>query len=360
MLDNNTIQSVLSAYPNNHRSREIYPLTHTGLSGTMYWKVDADAGTFCLRRWPCGIPSINQLQYIQAVLWHAVYEGFDIVPLPCETSDHKGFVSAFGSLWELLPWIAGSKDLPGSSKMHASVRSYSKTEPDKVVSAMITLAQFHEITSTFPLPNEPLGISAAVQRALFRWKEWIGRKIELLFKEIASTEDCVKDSLETELLHESRKIAAHFATLGGSGMMMFSRGSRLKVPIQPSIGNANRRHFLFDSNGVCGMIDFKEMGADSVAYDIATLLGSMVGNDPKLWCYGIKAYQSVRPLSCEEQYLAGVLDFAEMILSNLRWLDSYFLKKITFQPKQMSAILENLRWQNQRLDDYRSGTKRPG
>lgn len=464
-MDMKKVQKVLSAYPKDQRMGEVYPVSHpSGLSGAEHWKIDATAGVFCLRRWAQGQPhSLNRLQYIQAVLWHAVYEGFDLVPLPCETSDHKGFVFFENCFWELLPWMGGERDYPksfvkktatdpksplkngsesiplqrpvsesefrpmfGSKKtaknpdgevdytksakdakengftihkaeegkknslrhdsLHSveeimdtsggesektgspmnpesrcthceehSIIQYRKTDAVRIVSAMLTLAQFHEITSTFPLPNEPLGPSGAVCKRLEQWKKWVAGDITDLLGKLKAREKTIRNPREWEMIRDARSLLDHFLAIGVNGMRMYIRGSRIRVPIQPCIGNANRRHLLFDREGVCGILDFKNVGADSVALDIAMLLGSMAGNDSKLWTYGLKAYRTVRNLSEEEIYLTTLLDLAEMLLSGMEWLERLFLKNEKFRDEQIQAIQEQIHWQVSRLDEFRFG-----
>ena len=344
-MDFKAIRTVLSEYPEDHRIGKIYPHAYVaGLSGAEHWIVESAVGRFRLRCLPQNALTINRLQYIQAVLWHAVYEGFDMVPLPCETLEHKGFVEYGGTMWELLPWLDGK-----------IIGSHDPVSATHIVSAMMTLAQFHEATSTFPLPNEPHGWSEGIQGQLTRWKSWIGSDIHELTNRIRVRQKETKDLREMELIRESFVLLDHFLTFGGQAMAMFVRGSRLSVPIQPVIGNVNRRHLLFDADGVCGMVDFKELGADSVALDIASLLGSLAGNDPKLWSYGLKAYRSIRPLSDEELYLMTAFDFAEMVLSGLEWIKLVFLKDREFRSEQRQSILERIRWQTRRLNHYRFG-----
>ena len=344
-MDIKVPRTVLSEYPKDYRTGKVSPLFHSaGLSGAEYWMVEARGGNFYLRGQSQKTLSVNRLQYIQAVLWHAVYEGFDLVPLPLETCRHKGIVEYGGRLWELLPWLEGQK-----------IHSFEKVGSAQIVSAMLTLAQFHEVTSTFPLPNDPLGISSAIQRHFNRWKSWVGGNFHELVSRIRGRQQEMGDFQEMELIRESLVLLDHFQMFGGDAMTMFTRGGRLSVPIQPVIGNVNRRHLLFDEDGLCGMIDFKELGVDSISLDIASLLGSLAGNDPKLWSYGLKAYRSIRPISDEELYLMVAFDFAEMVLSGLEWLDLLFLRQREFRPEQKQAILERLRWQTSRLNQYRFG-----
>lgn len=369
-----TIEKVLEEYP-----EEFYPESirlweeRTGLSGVSLWRIECAAGTFALRRWPEKKPALDHLQYTQAVLWHAVYEGIDFVPLPLETKTHKGFVCRDACFWELLPWLGGEnirRDLPETSRKTdvtagktaknaaenvmasdtVTADAFRKRMSFRIAAAMIGLAQFHEATSTFPLPNEPLDRSPAVtylhrhrhrpakpahESPLDQWK--------------AASPGTVMDSGEQELTWRRLELEAHLSSFHEILRRMLEEASVLAVPIQPSIGNLHLRHLLYDVEGLSGIIDFKEMGADSVALDIAALLGSIAGNDEELWKYGLRAYGSIRQLSEEEICLIKVFDLAGMIHSSFRYLEAAELGANDFTPKQWETILDEIAWLNHRL-----------
>jgi Ser/Thr protein kinase RdoA (MazF antagonist) len=135
---------VLAAYPDDCRASQIEPLGSAGgFSGARFWRVSAPCGVLCLRRWPPEHPSPEQLQFIQAVLWHVVQEGFRLVPLPLSTRLHKGYVRLHGHLWELTPWMPGKADYR-AHPTHQKLRA-----------AMVALAEFHLAAATFPLPHPP-------------------------------------------------------------------------------------------------------------------------------------------------------------------------------------------------------------
>lgn len=359
-MNDHAIRTVLSNYSMNYHNCEVRSLGHvSGFSEAEHWKIDLPGASFCLRRWPktvCRAEEINRLEYIQAVLWYAVYEGFHVVPLPCETFEHKGYVFYDDSLWELLPWLKGTPcfyELSDDSSDFGSV-SGGTSRVSRTVSAMLTLAQFHEITSTFPLPNEPLDKSPFVQKRLDQWKKWIDGDMANLMNHIRTRQRKSDNLWELELAHESFILLDHFLTFGMQGITMLTRSSHLNVPIQPVIGNADRRHLLFEQDCVCGMLDFKKLSVDNVALDVASLLGSLAGNNPKLWKYGLKAYHSIRPLQQEELYLITVFDFAQMILTGLDLLEFYFLKRQSFlRPEQTRLLVSQIRWLTRRLDGYR-------
>ncbi|MGL6225733.1 MAG: hypothetical protein ACRC10_03795 [Thermoguttaceae bacterium] len=359
-----SMAQVLAEYPREFRAETVESLGHpSGLSGAEYWKVATPSGLFCLRRWKRGTPILNQLEFSQAVLWYLTFEGFDLVPLPCETVEHKGYVQHAGFIWELLPWIGGESDLAFNPNTLAvfSDEAFDRlftglpTESGRIVSAMQTLARLHELSSGFPLPNEAVGKSPAALNYLAIWREWIDGKIHTLIEQVKNGKKRAKSALEFELVRESQSLIERFFAFGSNGMLMLLRGSQLYVPIQPVLGNASRRHLRFDSSGVCGILDFKEMRADSVVRDVVSLLGSLAGSDLKLWICGLRAYQTIRQLQDEEIYLATVLDFADILLGGLSWLELIYLEKETYTTAQLGAIVGQLHWQLNRLPHLSTG-----
>ena len=77
---------------------------------------------------------------------------------------------------------------------------------------------------------------------------------------------------------------------------------------------------LFDGLQVSGLIDFGAMNYDTVATDVARLLGSLARNDLQVREEGLRAYTAVRPLNTVELELVECFDQANVILSPLNWL----------------------------------------
>ncbi len=130
---------VLAAYPDDCRPKSIRALGSAGgFSGARFWRIEAPSGTLCLRRWPKEYPSTQRLEFIQAVLWHVVREGFTLAPLPRETRSRKGYVRHGGHLWELAPWMPGEADFHEAPTL------------DRLQAAMHSLAEFHLAAASFP------------------------------------------------------------------------------------------------------------------------------------------------------------------------------------------------------------------
>jgi homoserine kinase type II len=106
------------------------------------------------------------------------------------------------------------------------------------------------------------------------------------------------------------------------------------VPLQPVIRDIWYEHVLYEGDAVSGIIDFGAMRIDSVATDIARLLGSMVEDDQDGWQAGLNAYQSVRRLSADELELVRVFDSSTVLLSGLNWLQWVFAERRQFSNRR--------------------------
>jgi len=90
--------------------------------------------------------------------------------------------------------------------------------------------------------------------------------------------------------------------------------------LQPCIRDIHSQHVLFHQSRVSGIIDFGAMNNDTVATDVARLLGSLAGDDQQSWQVGMAAYQDTRPLTEIEQRFVHCFDGANVLLSPLNWL----------------------------------------
>jgi len=340
-------QLVLSAYPDGFQTDAVTPLFPSAALGRCrYWKVETFEGTFCLRRWPKEQTNIERLQFIQAVLWHAVCEGIETVPLPLETRERKGIVCYDESFWELLPWI---DDAQGFFQVVFSVddteertwESFS-AEPFQIASAMLSLAQFHEATASFPLPDPPQSFSVGIQERLARCQTWVSGQLTTLRRTLEKFCALPQNDVEFRLARIGMEYLDLVVPLSGANMVLLRRAAHLPISVQPTIRNACFRHLRFDEDGVCGMIDFTELGVDTVSLDVATLLGSLAGEDSAAWDYGLKAYQSFRPLSNNERYLTVAFDDSQTFLEGLNYLEAVFLKEETFTTLQLAEIQRRL------------------
>jgi homoserine kinase type II len=103
------------------------------------------------------------------------------------------------------------------------------------------------------------------------------------------------------------------------------------VTQQPVIRDIWHDHVLFDSDEVGGIIDFGAMSVDTVAVDVARLLGSLVDGDEAAWSEGLRAYGELRPLSIAQRELLRTLDQTGVFAGGLVWLRWHYLEKRTFE-----------------------------
>ena len=134
-------REVLKAYPAECQPERVDALGGAGgFSGARFWRLHTPRGLLCLRRWPPEHPTVERLEFIQAVLWQVDQQGFDLAPLAIPALSRKGYVRHGGTLWELSPWLAGKADY----QAHPN--------PARLQAALRTLAAFHQATTDFPLP----------------------------------------------------------------------------------------------------------------------------------------------------------------------------------------------------------------
>ena len=143
--------------------------------------------------------------------------------------------------------------------------------------------------------------------------------------------------------------------------------SHQRFPLQICIKDIWHDHILFDGQRVGGIVDFGAMNIDTVASDLARLLGSLVGDSTVVpttfnadsgidggtggdgestdsWQLGLAAYHCVRPLSDGERRAVQVWDRANVLLSGLQWLSWVFIDGREFEnrPAIVSRCRDNL------------------
>jgi homoserine kinase type II len=121
-----------------------------------------------------------------------------------------------------------------------------------------------------------------------------------------------------------------------------------RVPLQVCLRDIWRPHVLFQGAAVTGIVDFGAMDVDSVAGDVARLLGSMAGG-AEAWQIGLAAYESIRPLGDDERSLVGAYDRSGVLLSALNWLRWLLVEGRTFPDE--SAVHGRLEELTERLTE---------
>ena len=83
------------------------------------------------------------------------------------------------------------------------------------------------------------------------------------------------------------------------------------------------------------------MRVETVATDVARLLGSLEGDNATGWQTGLAAYGSIRPLDDRELRLATAIDRGNVVLSGTLWLQWLSVEGRTFD--DVGAIATRIR-----------------
>jgi Ser/Thr protein kinase RdoA (MazF antagonist) len=287
----------------------------------MLWRLNSARGALCLRRWPAGYPTQEQLEFIQATLWHVDQEGFHRIPLPLETRHHHGFVRHDGHLWELTPWLPGAADY------------HQRPSPAKLHHALVALAKFHQAAATFPLPETgPTASPGLAQR--------FARLEDLLSGGLADLRSAIHPATWHELAPRGSRLIALAAKTAPKFLPILKSAARRCVTLQPCIRDIWQAHVLFVGDEVSGLVDFGSMRPENVAGDIARLLGSLAGDNWNDWQRGLAAYETVRPLSTDELALVAVFDRSTVLMGGLQWLEWIYLQGRLFSHR--GAVLARI------------------
>ena len=318
------VAAVLAEYPRRLRPLRVEALASAGgFSGAALWRVAAPAGLFCLRRWPPEHPSPDRLTYIHAVLRHVGGCGLAIVPVPRLTSQGRTFVQRNGRLWELAPWLPGQADYRQDPR------------PERLAAALQALARFHVAAACFP------GLDAAPRPSpgLVERREFLDR---LLRQEFAAIRLAVGRQPASPLVERARRLIDLFPKLATPIQSEMEAAVRSPLPLVPCLRDIWHDHVLFTGERVTGLVDFGALRPESVAGDVARLVGSLAGDDAAGWIGGIQAYQQVRPLGPAELRSLPAFDHSTVLLSGMNWLRWLFVEGRRF---------EKVAWVMARLDE---------
>ena len=307
--------TVLTAYPRLAPITAIHPLGGAGgFSGARFWRVGTLRGDFCLRRWPPEYPREEDLAFIHAVLRHVSHAGFAAAAVPIANSSGKTHLDHSGYLWEVAPWMPGQADF---NERPTELR---------LAAAMQCLAQFHQATEGFAeMSSRPPQPSPAVGRRRQILREWLTGRTRELEQALTRNPDWPEMTPRVEKL---LRLFPQWAPFVDEALAPFTE---MPVRLQPCIRDVWHDHLLFTGDMVTGLIDFGSMGLESVACDVARLLGSLAGSSPRLWRVGMDAYCRIRGLSSVELGLVPALDASAVLLGALNWAAWVMLEKRGFE-----------------------------
>jgi Ser/Thr protein kinase RdoA (MazF antagonist) len=278
-----------------------------GYSGARLWKYRAEAGQFVLRAWPATGPPRAHLEQVQH--WLAIASDLGFLPVPIPNRFGQALQAWHGRMWEIAPWLNGAPDCgrcPSSPRLRA---------------AFTALAAFHLRLATLGHRGHSPGLLARQQSI----RQLIAGGFDLLERACEQRRQSGHGPHDLAIRWNrlARRLAADVEARLGSAV------SR-ELFLQPCLRDARPEHFLFEGERLTGLVDFGAMGMETVAADLARLIGEWLEGDRSARRDALDAYQTVRPLVSVETALIEVFEASASILIGERWSRWHYLEDRTF------------------------------
>jgi Ser/Thr protein kinase RdoA (MazF antagonist) len=302
-----------------------------GFSGSRLWRLRTGQGMLCLRRWPAEYSDQSHLKWMHGVLAGVFKAGFRLIPIPLETVTGQSFVLHDGFLWQLEPWLRGeAEDGPPPFRGASAAR---------VVAAMTALGEFHRAVAVDPANHLPDAAAPGMLKRLALLEALRGGGMDRLIAAAAAN-----GANWPELANRASGVFEVFHPIAPRMAELLRQTVGWMVPVRPCIRDIHRQHVLFDGDRVAGIVDFGAMQPDSVAADIARLLGSLAMDNADLWQAGLRAYQQVNVLTQWERLLVELYDQSGVLLSGIHWLQWVFIEGRQFEnrPAVLARVEEIL------------------
>ena len=314
-----------------------------GFSGARLWHVTNGKGPYCLRRWPEGTNPVR-VKSINSVLGLA---DLSYVPCPALTNSFETAVAHAGYVWTLQVWMPG--------------QPVTKLPPPRELlrNAMQALALFHRTIASCASNEEHCADSNAVFVGLtLGWPPGLRSRVELvdsyLQHNLSRLRTAPISGRLAELQPRREKLIPLFWDVASRVVDESRQALGWWVPLQPCIRDIHAGHVLFTGDKVTGLIDFDAMRVDSVATDLARLLGSYCGEHFELWDIGLAAYDEIRPLSKDERDLVVHYDRLAVLLTGVQWLDWMLLEGKQFE---LARVLPRIDATLERLEHLRDNLR---
>ena len=273
------LDAVRAAYPVWVAGAALEPLGNRGgFSGAHIHRLSCERGVFCLR---AGAPGEDARHVLvrHALVREARAGGLEFVPDHVPALSGSTVVERAGRCWELMRWM------PGRADFHAA-----PSEP-RLRAAVEALARLHRVWERHASPG--VADCPGVRRRLDAAND-------------LPRIDPFADPLQRELAYWLPEVSAMLARMP-------------RVVLQPVLRDVWHDHLLYEGDVLTGLVDYASVGLDSVAVDLARMLGSSIEVDEASWGFAISAYRRVRPLSDDEEVLARALDRAGVIAALANW-----------------------------------------
>jgi homoserine kinase type II len=283
------VLAVLVRYPAFLGRGRLEPLDNRGgFSGARLWRLMAGTGPLCLRATAPGEPA-RHLAWRHRLMAVARSSGLSFVPGVLPTADGATWVEMAGRCWELMDWMPGRADYrvaPSRQRLRAAARA---------------LGLVHDAW-------RPGGPQRSVCPA-------VRRRLDLLGD--GAVPEAEGPVALAPLLERMRTVLCLWLPrLAG----LLGPWQQRPFAVQPCLRDVWHDHLLFEGDRLTGLVDYAAVDMDSVAADLARMLGSLIEDDDDGWQAALSAYREVRACTTEEEALARVLDRAGAVLGLVNWL----------------------------------------
>jgi Phosphotransferase enzyme family len=282
-----------------------------GLSGARLWRYRAEQGEILLRAWPLDGPKRRHIERVHH--WLSFMDELGFVPVPFRDRANQSVQEWHGLVWEITPWMSGAAD-PSVPPAAEHLRA-----------AFAGLAAFHQRLAG----EQSEGASVGLRQRHDEIGRLVAGGFDSLEKAIRHPADHRPSSQQTALawLAIAREVAP-------AVLSPLARASGELIRLQPVLRDARPEHFLFEDHRLSGLVDFGAMGVESVAADLARLMGEWLDDDLEARSEALQSYERLRPLGSDEARLIAAFEATAAVLIGERWVRWHYIENRRFDDPQ--------------------------
>lgn len=265
----------------------------------------------------------ERLAGLHRLVAHVHDRGVPQMPVPLAGLDGNTFFESQRCFWQLEPWMPGAADFaaqPSESRLRAALTCLARWH----FAAASFVARATETQWFFAAASAP---SPGLSERALQIARWTAPECAILRTRLAALGWKEFERPALDVLDAFNRAAPRVAASLKIGM-------DAEVSLQPCLRDIWHDHVLFTGESVTGLIDPHAARTESVATDLARLLGTLVGDDRQKWDMGLAAYQEVRPLSPVELALIELFDQSGLLLSGMNWLDWHLVHRRDFANRE--------------------------
>jgi Ser/Thr protein kinase RdoA (MazF antagonist) len=267
-----------------------------GFSGAQIWRLKCQVHDFCLKAWPAHDVSAERLGWIHRLVEEARAGGIDFLPKVIRTTAGETVVECHGRRWDVSVWQRGVADF------------HARPTAERLRVACSSLAKLHRVWQTNHGSVAPCpGVRRRLD-ALRHWQDILAGG----WRPVADADDSTRSAVEHAWVCVRESVA------DAQRRLLLWRDAPL--PVHPCWCDPWHDHVLFTGELVTGLVDYGSVKIDHAAVDLARMLGSLIGDQAELWSVGLKAYESVRPLSIQDRDLLPLLDRTGLVVAAVNWM----------------------------------------